>query len=97
MSSPALDNKDVRTVIEKHPWVKPLLSILIIWLLIKYTDILLWTVLCLQLLLFPLIFIYWCACTGDDVWNVVAKFFNDLKRYTEATTLKAHREETADA
>ena len=35
MSSPAVDTKDVRTVIEKHPWVKPLLSILIIWLLIK--------------------------------------------------------------
>lgn len=93
MSSPGVDTKDVKSVIEKHPWLKPLLSILIIWLLIKYTDILLWTVLCLQLLLFPLIFVYWCASTGDDVWNLTAKFFNDLKRYTESTTLKAHRED----
>jgi hypothetical protein len=85
--------EEQKELLNNNPWIKPLLSILIIWLLIKYTDILLWTVLCLQLIIFPLIFLYWNFNTGESLWNATAKFFNDLKRYTESTTLRAHRED----
>ena len=97
MSSPAVDTKDVRTVIEKHPWSKTVtvhFDYLVAYQVYRYSFV---DGFVSSAASVSLIFIYWCACTGDDVWNVVAKFFNDLKRYTEATTLKAHREETADA
>ena len=85
---------------EDYPWLKPVLGILLIWILIKYTNILDLVFIFIQIFLLPVFFLWLIGVVGDDIWEYIGQLLSDIKKYVQATTLTLHRknrEESSDA
>lgn len=84
---------------EDYPWLKPVLGILLVWVLIKYTNILDLVFIFIQIFLLPVFFLWLIGVVGDDIWRYIGQLLGDIKRYVQATTLVLHRksQETSDA
>ena len=54
---------------EDYPWPKPVLGILLIWILIKYTNILDLVFIFIQIFLLPVFFLWLIGVVGDDIWE----------------------------
>ena len=93
-------NPQIESVFEEYPWLRPALGILLIWLIIKYTDILKLVWIFIQIFLLPVFFLWLIGVVSDDIWTAMGQKLQVVKEYVNQSTIKTHRdyqEEVADA
>ena len=93
-------NSQIESVFEEYPWLRPALGILLIWLIIKYTDILKLVWIFIQIFLLPVFFLWLIGVVSDDIWTAMGQKLQVVKEYVSQSTIKMHRdsqEEVTDA
>ena len=94
------NNPQIESVFEEYPWLRPALGILLIWLIIKYTDILKLVWIFIQIFLLPVFFLWLIGVVSDDIWTAMGQKLQTVKEYVNQSTIKMHRdsqEEVTDA
>ena len=100
MNEETQESSQIESVFEEYPWLRPVLGILLIWLIIKYTDVLKLIWIFIQIFLLPVFFLWLIGVVSDDIWTAMGQKLQTVKEYVDQTTIKMHRdsqEEVTDA